>query len=49
MAVCAGMIFAPASGTALVAPIALLAVISLVDDVTIHGLAQGPPARPPKA
>jgi len=50
MAVCAGTVFPVMSGgTALSAPLVLLAVIAPRDDAKRSGLAQGPPARPPKA
>jgi hypothetical protein len=49
MAVCAGTVLPPANGVALAAPTALLALISPAQDAKLKGLAQGPPARPPKA
>ena len=50
MATCAGMAFPTMSGaTVLSAPMALLAVITPDDDAMLSGLAEGPPARPPKA
>ena len=50
MAACSGIVFPPiASGAALSAPLTLLTVISPADDPELSGLAQGPPARPPKA
>ena len=50
MAACSGIVFPPiATGTTLSAPLSLLAVISPADDPELSGLAQGPPARPPKA
>jgi hypothetical protein len=50
MAVCAGLIFSgTASGVALIAPSALLAVIAPHDDAKRNGLGQAPPPRPPKA
>ena len=50
MAVCAGMAFpAVTGGAALSAPVAVLAVIAPRDNDKLSGLAQGPPARPPKA
>jgi hypothetical protein len=50
MAACSGITFAAtASGVALTAPVTLLAVIAPDDDPKLKGLAQGPPARPPKA
>jgi hypothetical protein len=50
MAVCAGTVFPAMSGGAtLSVPLALLAVIAPRDDAKLSGLAQGPPARPPKA
>jgi hypothetical protein len=50
MAVCAGTVFPVMSGGATLAvPLALLAVIAPRDDAKLTGMAQGPPARPPKA
>lgn len=49
-AVCSGITFPPiADGAILSAPTTLLAVIAPSDDAKRSGLAQGPPARPPKA
>ena len=49
-AVCSGIAFPPiAGGAILLAPTILLAVIAPSDDAKRSGLAQGPPARPPKA
>ena len=50
MAACSGVVFSPAAGAiALSAPLALLAVVTPHNDAKRSGLAQGPPARPPKA
>jgi hypothetical protein len=50
MAACSGVVFSPAAnGAALSAPVALLAVVAPHNDAKRSGLAQGPPARPPKA
>jgi hypothetical protein len=50
MAVCAGTVFpAMSGGASLSVPLALSAVIAPRDDAKLSGLAQGPPARPPKA
>ena len=48
-ATCAGTIFPPPNSVALTAPIALVAVVSPMNDPELTGLAQGPPAKPPKA
>jgi hypothetical protein len=49
MAVCGGMIGQATNGTTLIEPISLLGVILPPDDSRLRGLAQGPPAKPPKA
>jgi len=50
MAICSGITFPPiAGGATLSVPIALLTVIVPRNDAKRSGLAQGPPARPPKA
>jgi hypothetical protein len=50
VAVCAGMAFPVlGAGAAPFPPIGVFAVIGPHDDAKLHGLAQGPPARPPKA
>jgi hypothetical protein len=50
MAVCAGMAFPLlGAGAAPFPPIGVFAVIGPHDDAKLRGLAQGPPARPPKA
>ena len=50
MAVCAGIVYPIVTGAATFsAPLTLLAVIAPDDDANLSGLAQGPPARPPKA
>ena len=49
MTVCAGVVFPPTNGVTFRVPIASLAVIAPADDAKLHGCAQGPPARPPKA
>ena len=50
MAACSGIVFPPiGSGDTLKPPLTLLTVISPGDDPELNGLAQGPPARPPKA
>jgi hypothetical protein len=48
MAVCAGIVV-PATGPTFSVPVALLAVLAPGSDDLLSGLAQGPPARPPKA
>jgi len=49
MALCAGMAFPIVTGSAVSAPAAVIAVIVPSDDARLNGLAQGPPARPPKS
>ena len=49
MAVCSGMPFPIAGGSAPAAPVAPLTVIAPRNDTKLTGLAQGPPIRPPKA
>ena len=49
MAACSGIVFPPIASGALIVPLTLLAVISPADEPELSGLAQGPPARPPKA
>jgi hypothetical protein len=49
MAVCAGMAFPIATIAAVSVPATRFAVLAPHDDAKLSGLAQGPPAKPPKA
>jgi hypothetical protein len=49
IALCAGMAFPIANTAAVNAPATVLAALAPHDDAKLSGLAQGPPAKPPKA
>ena len=48
MAICAGMVVPPI-GTTFSVPVIPLGIVAPGSDAKLSGLAQGPPARPPKA
>jgi hypothetical protein len=50
LAVCSGSYFPPlTSATPIGLSMTLLAIVAPVDDAKLSGLAQGPPAKPPKS